>query len=425
MKLPIKNSAWAFLESAVNPVVNLILTPIMLKYIGIHQFGLWVFSLALTSLGQLASFGVGFAVIKNISVVESILVDRRVSIVRSGLMIVMLGSFAIIVMSLFVALFFSGVIFEKMGSAYEVRYVILISALAACAYLFDELAVSTLHGMQQYAHSAYFSIFFYFVGLLGTLIILINGYNVFIVIAWSALLRALKFVSIIIFLNKQYFQDKFFINFFVIEKNEIFSLVNFGKWQFMQSVGAALFNVFDRMLIGSYLGSSSLSIYGVCMQLAQFVQTVATASMKVLFPWSSSLQRSLDGKLPDVFKLTLVSGLLCLILPLIIFPFVEQILTFWVGKEFSENNYHLAALLVVACGLLALNVPAHFVLMGLGKIRLVSFVNILAGVASSLSMLLLVSWGLKGIAFSKILFSLFILYNFFTLYQYIKGSKRV
>jgi O-antigen/teichoic acid export membrane protein len=134
---------------------------------------------------------------------------------------------------------------------------------------------------------------------------------------------------------------------------------------------------------------------------------------QVIFPWlSAKIAKGEQTENLSLYKFAIYAGGACSLLPVAVLMASPQLLNVWLGTQFSVENIELELLLVFAYGILAFNVPAHYFLMGLGRVKFLSLVNLTAGLASVLLSLALVPLGLLWFSAAKILFGLLILVNF-------------
>jgi O-antigen/teichoic acid export membrane protein len=75
------------------------------------------------------------------------------------------------------------------------------------------------------------------------------------------------------------------------------------------------------------------------------------------------------------------------------------------GADFAEHSYVLLRILAMGFFFLSLNVAPYFALLGLGKVRFVSIVNVAGGVVSLVATAMLTPiFGLAGAAAARLLY---------------------
>lgn len=72
---------------------------------------------------------------------------------------------------------------------------------------------------------------------------------------------------------------------FLLAREQVHSLVHFGKWVFLASVFGFLAGQGDRLILGKYLTIAQLGVYGIAFWLSMVIpQAFQAVSSKVLFP---------------------------------------------------------------------------------------------------------------------------------------------
>jgi O-antigen/teichoic acid export membrane protein len=199
-------------------------------------------------------------------------------------------------------------------------------------------------------------------------------------------------------------------------------ILHYAKWGWLQGIGGLFFGIADRLLVGSLLGAASLAHYSLASQLAQQIHALSAAGFSVLFPKVSRwLAEDAYFSLWRITKLTMIGNILAsgaLALGLLIFG--KTILSLWLGEAEAEASAEALWYLTIAYWLLAINVVPHFILLGVGRVRVVAISNLAAGIVLLVAMLVLVQpYGLVGIAVARIVYGGIILVNCLSLIEYL------
>ncbi|MYZ45743.1 oligosaccharide flippase family protein [Schauerella aestuarii] len=151
----------------------------------------------------------------------------------------------------------------------------------------------------------------------------------------------------------------------------------FSRWSWLNSLSALAFGSVDRVLVGSLLGPAVLAIYTVGAQVGQIIHTVCVALFQKAMPRVSRLlSQSKEGVAPgrEIRKMVLVNFALSAIGTVLGLAFAGPLLRMLAGED-ATAHLHTFQLLIVASGLLSLNVASHFSLLGLGNARVVALLN--------------------------------------------------
>lgn len=154
-----------------------------------------------------------------------------------------------------------------------------------------------------------------------------------------------------------------------------------GFWSMVQVLSGIAFYSFDRWVVGYFMGSAALSAYFVCNQLAQLAHAVPAAASQTLIPWVAS-RRAL---LPDQHQrkhlgnIVWLGSLLAAVPSLLVLALAPQLLSTWISPSFSAEHSLLLRHLAVVFLLLALNIPSFAILGGLGYARWSALMSVAAG----------------------------------------------
>lgn len=164
----------------------------------------------------------------------------------------------------------------------------------------------------------------------------------------------------------------------------------FGFWSLVQVLSGIAFYSFDRWVVGYYMGSTALSAYFVCNQLAQLAHAVPAAASQLLIQWSAA-RREL---LPDaqqgrhMLNVAVLGSVMAALPSLGVLALGPQVLSLWISPSFSAEHSLLLRHLAVVFLLLALNIPSYAMLAGLGHARWTAVVSVMAGLVYMASTLL-------------------------------------
>lgn len=408
-------ASWSVAEQAVSPLLMIALTPFLLKQLGVDQYGLWMLAMAFIGLGQLASVGAGTAVIKHVSAdLKTGKETDAVATIRAALAIVLVAGGGVVLVASITAPLVAKLFFSKMGNVDVVARLIVLGFVLMLVQELDNVFASSLRAAQRFDLSAKVEFVTRIAWGCGVVVLASQYQSATVVLSGVLILSTIKSAFKAHQVNRLFAVDNCHIPLF--DRFYIKRVADFGKWQWVQSFGGMLFSVADRVIIGSIFGAADLARYSICMQVAQYTHAIPSGAMQVAFPWlSAKIENGDKIRHLTLYKYALYAGCLCSLLPVIALLASPKILQIWLGDSFYAENIHLELLLIFAYGVLAFNVPAHYFLMGLGKIRFLSLTNFLAGTASLLISLILTPFGLEWFSAAKILFGLFILVNFIAL----------
>lgn len=395
------SAAWLGLEYGCYPLLVFLTTPYFINTLGIEGYGHWMLLNSFVGLGVILSAGTSVALIKQMSdnVGRSAHNDIQ-NTFRSSLTIAMCGG-VILSTVLFLVLNIYGL--ELFANIRSKSALVNIAAAAAILIWIDQIdsaASSALKGSELYGISASTEIITKSlqIGAAAFTLSCTSSLNaLYVSLVAAALLRILIKLEVI---RKKLNIENITPNF-----NEVGSLLSMARWGWFQGVGAVLFGISDRFMVGSILGASSLAYYSLASQIAQQIHGLTAAVLSSLFPLvSRRLAANINYSLKKIFKISIVA---CLLFALIIVSFItfagDLILEIWLGKETAAFVSPVLTALTISYGVLLLNIVPNYFLLGMGKVREVAFVNLISGCVMLFFMLILEkSNGLYGIAIARV-----------------------
>ena len=418
MKAHVTNSVYGVFDYVAYPAGMLVMAPAILHEFGIDRYGVWVSANALLMTGAILACGFGDANIQFIAEGRSSrTTNELVETVRTTLGIHLALGLAICAM-VWVA---APVLTRFTLKAHTELSSDCLWAFRITALLILMRALETVCGSTQRAFSCYgaaiqASVAARMLSLAAAWLVphwrtsvaavmlamlAINGIG--LVVQFSQLFHLLGIRSLRPTLRSQSARR----------------LLGFGTFTWLQAASGLFLGQVDRLVAGVAVGTSAVTVYTFCTQLAQPVYGITAAGLHFLFPYLAS---SSTGGTPSTTRRAVLATLA------INFAFVAAsvsglvffgnvLLLHWVGPRIATASGALMPLVAWGSGLSALSVTGAYSLLALGKPRMVASLSVLGGLAMAASLALLVPrWGLMGIAYSRLIPGLLALLVYVPLY---------
>lgn len=194
-------------------------------------------------------------------------------------------------------------------------------------------------------------------------------------------------------------------------------MLGFSKFMFLELSAGALFQQFDRILVGITLGSVAAGIYTVATSVGLRLPIITGHATEVIIPYAS-LKNSLGEKeiLYQTFrKLSEYVSLMIAGLASLGIIWMHEILSLWISPEYASSHAISFSILILAYGFLSLSRPAHQTLTGLGHVKFTSLIYLLASVLMLTSLLFLSQrFGLEGAASANVVMVILLAMNVWT-----------
>ena len=399
----LRNSSWSLVDYLLHPILLVLVTRFLVFRLGVEHFGIWMLVGALTGAMGIFSLGLGDATIKYVSShnarkdVDSVIRVVRCTLAVYGLLGIAAAGVTFLLASFLVKHVFKVELANQELAALAMR----VGGVGLAARFLDSVFLSALRGLERYDLCARVTIVVKFLTTAATVAVVALGYGVVGILWATALLTGLSALA-----QARIVRDLVpAITFWpALDRCSLSELFGFGVYSWFQGMAGILVGQADRLLIGALLGTSALTYYSVCQRVAMQVHAVLAAAMGFLFPLSSAAMEQGDiARLRSTYFLALSAASVsatAMALPLILFA--RNILSIWMGADFSRHAAPILQVLAFAYALLATSIVPYYFLNGTGHVRLNSlFSGISGGVVAGTTALLIPYLAGVGAALGK------------------------
>jgi O-antigen/teichoic acid export membrane protein len=401
-----ENAVYGIADYLALPVGMLLAAPFLLKHLGAAQYGVWILAATAVSSGGTVSGSFGDAAIKYVGECRGRQDWSGVrQIVRNMLAINLSLSGILAIILWFIAPYITRHI---VMADRELQVVCLTSLRIGSGLLLvksvDNVFTSTLRAFETYGSTVRIAVCSRIVTLISAIIL--AGYSrtvVWIMVATMAISASGALAQALAL------RDKIgrFSPVPLWHRKTIANVASFGTFSWLQAIASMAFGQADRFFVGFMMGAPAVAYYGLCVQAAQPIHGLIASGMHFLFPHLSArfavvpiseIRRKVV--LAIKFNALLVGALS---LPVILFG--KRILIMWLGTAFARQPSFLFTTIALSFALLGMNVTAHYALLAVGQVRVVTYLNLFAGAAMLLLMLVLIpGHGLQGAALARIIY---------------------
>lgn len=327
--------------SGLPGIISIFLTffsiPIFLKYLGTHEYSSYIMSHIFLSLSLLFNLNIG----KITSIKIQKLNIKKKSIIISNAIYI---SILIALLTSSISIFLIREIFYDKGNFNF--YLIFFGLFISIIYVNLEYINK---GLRNFKISAICNLVFLGGSIaLPSFIILISPNKVYIenIFTFSIILKLLTFLFLIYYITK-----KIGFNFKNINTKHFQQFKNQSVWMTLSNTYNQLFDYLDKYLIKIFLPPIIFINYSIAQQIASKITIISQAIISVLLP---NLSKSNQGKQKEILSLYFYLFYLpCLLFLLIGYDFFDNILVWWLKKNFNIqflNFFYLFLLLTfIAC----------------------------------------------------------------------------
>lgn len=401
----------------INSVFFLVITPVLIRVMGEEFYGLWMILMALMLFSNIGTLGINTIVMKFSS--EAIN-DKKKNIFYNQ--VVTTGYILVLAMATLMAIMLlvsKNIIVERLDTTvvYKMQFKraidwIILGLFPQFAlrvpqgFLLGQLENNTVRGLELFSSILLFG---------GAALIAWGEKNIVLIAAWN-LAVSLFILGLYIVNIRRYITPLRWEPHWQILKR----MFSFSKWMFFQSLAIALFQQFDRILVGIVLGPAIAGVYSVGTSIALRLSMVVGQITRVMVPYAS-----LKETLGDNEKLYLIFRQLSRYISLLIAGFgsfliiwMPDILSLWISPEYAKKYATVFQILILAYSILSLSRPAHQTLTGMGKVKFTAIVYFLSTTLMLTGVFFLSRmYGLIGAAASNLVLASLLAFNLFVYHE--------
>lgn len=422
----IKNILYNWSGVICNMIIMFFLTPFIIHTLGNTLYGLWALVISLTGYLGLVDVGVKVSTGRFINYYIGRKESHEVSkVVNTSILFYSLCSLVIILLSVLLA-FNIQFLFSKISETYvhEVRYIIILMGFNIWIGFLTSVFEQLLNSNNRFDLSNICRISSLIFRAVLIIIAFHLGYKIIALAYIHVMTNLLALFLLIFFANKK----GTFYHFKLSESNiETFKTVfHFGIWAFLGNLAVQLVYYSDSIVIGLLIGAEAIALYNVGYILLDNFRKLLRVIPRSFSP--DIMKYSGANDYENLFHINRksMSIITFLVVPVVfgIFFFGDEFIQLWIGDGYRKSYYVLIILTVSQIGSL-LNAPLALTLVGLGYVKVHSFLSALEGLVNLfLSVVFVVFFHLDiiGVALGSMI-SLIIFNNFgvpFLLSRYVQ-----
>jgi O-antigen/teichoic acid export membrane protein len=378
-----QNVLYSIFEYLSQPATMILAAPVLLKALGVQQYGTWMLinSIAAAASGLGGGFGDGAT--KFVSMYRGR--NGRNGVMRSlaaALAInVALGCFFAVTILASTPVLVDRVFHVEQSLRHAGMIALRISAVVLFLRFAEAVLISAIRGYERYRPVVITSVSSRVMVVLAAVVLARKGFGL-VQILWVTLVAEVMSGFALTLLAKNILQiESLRANEFRAGLREVMA---FGSFTWLKSFMGVAFGYADRLIVAAMLGTGPLAFYVLCNQVTQPISALFASGFSFLFPHVSA--RSGSGKWEETkniyHKAVLVSicvvGAICL--PLIVAG--RTLLALWLGAAAAGECYGLLVAMTIGNGILAVSIVPHYIALALGQSRPLAYMNVVAGVAS-------------------------------------------
>ncbi len=393
------NSIFNSATWATTVIVNLLAIPIMIRYLGVEGYGIYALLTGLVGYFGLLDFGLVDGVTKYVAHhLELGHPDAAIGSINATLLLQMIaGGLGVLGLCVFNRQLIH-FLHVSPGLSQVASKGLYVSAGGFLAEMLLNTYNATLKGLQRFDILAKTSMVFSFLTAVITVVTLLAGGKLLAVVIATVLMTIANFGVALILVHRHV--PGYRLSFFGA-RTHFRSLFGFSAYVFVSRIASTLNSYFLQIVIAVILGPAAVTYFVVPMRMTSTLEAGFNSLVSVLFPHISALKA--QGNMDSLRDLYSKSSKYTVALSTPVFLFVilfsRQILTVWLGADFSARAWPVLTFLSCA-SLLGVwtMVPANTI-YGTGDTKIAAtFGSIVAGLNLLLSVFMTLHFGIFGTA---------------------------
>lgn len=399
-KIIIRNVFSNWVGLFLNMAVGFFMSPFLVHSLGDETYGLWILVLSLTGYMGLLDLGLKVAVVRYVSRLNAVGDIRGLNgILSTGLSIYCSVSGVIVLLT--IGLYSFSEVFLKVtaGMLPTAKVVLLITGMNVAVALPVSVFGGILAGLQRYDVSNKIQISLLAIGTPIIVWIISNGFGI---IALGLVHLGRQIVSGIlmaIFAHRECPGLRFRRD--LIRVDTAKSLYGYGGFILLNNLAMYLLFYSGEVLTGLLINAAAVTYYAIGGTLVRYLASIIGSMTQVLHPFASDQEAR--GNTKGLQKAIIVGTKVCLLIALPVgIAYIlmgKSFIGLWMGPSYAETAGGVLTILAVGRIIWLAQSSTGNILLGVGKHRLLTSLNLVTGlIGIVVSLALGNTYGVYGVA---------------------------
>ncbi len=370
-------------SNIINIILLLISYPVYLQFLGYEKLGVWMVLSTVLTFMQMSNLGMGPAITKLVAEeYGGKNVQGIMSYAKTGLLTV--SATGIIALTVLILLKKPIIGIFKLGpenAALALSLLPFVGILTVYAFLV-QILTATLTGLGRIDQVNYRDSACRAVSLGVAVVLLISGQGIASLLIASAASSVVMHISSIILIRK-------IINLQILklswDQKAFRKLVSFGIAVLGSSIFGMLLSPFNKIMLSRYAGVAVIPVYEIAFNASFQVRNLIETAFRALVPEISRISANITVQAKErigqiyrrSMRLIFLLGTPTYVTLVIVSPLL---LKFWLGDRFEGSLPGVLRIMLLGTFLSLLNVPAYYIIMGLGKMSYCFLSHVIQGI---------------------------------------------
>jgi O-antigen/teichoic acid export membrane protein len=333
----IKNSYWNILAIVVSSIVAIPALGLLARILGVELFG--VFTLMFSFIGYASVFDMGIsrALVRCISINRNSASDIKEYLFIASAFVFVISLFIGVLIYLF-RLEIVGIFNVTDAVRIDVTNSLFYVSFSVPFLLLNIVWQSYLEGLERFKELSLLKVLANILLSVIPFVFVFYYRTIDMAVAGLVLARILSFFIFFGYAYRSLFNEA---EYKVLNFDKLNELFKFGGWLTVSNLISPLMVYFDRFVLTSTVGATSVALYTAPAEILSKMQMIPSAISKAIFPkLSSNMDR-------EVVKYSFIlMGIVALGLAIPLFIFSSWVLEVWLGQGYEGASLTLRILLV-------------------------------------------------------------------------------
>ena len=383
----LKNGMYNGINTAIRMILGVLIIPVLIRAIGLDEYGLWTLISSVVGLVELAEIGLSvsttYFVSRDLSALEEGGMTQTLTVTLSVVLVMAslaagglwLGSNKIVTL-------LSNLNPSQQGTAAQA---LRIGAFIVWADLVRRVFIGVEQAYQRYDVMNLLVSGQSIVSNLGLLAMAMLGGTTLTLVRWQAVLSVTMLIAHILVVRwlLRGISLRFAWNW-----QRVREIVRYSVFTWLTSLSSALFSKADRLIIGVSLGTESLAVYGAITTVTSKINHLSAVPVQPLMPAISTLtshqqrdHQTLEGHLQQALR---INAAIALGLSALLFIFAPWVVTILLSGAALPEYVLAFRLAVIICGVYSLNAVGYYLLLGINAVPLLMGIQMVSALLSLL-----------------------------------------
>lgn len=369
----LKNGLYNGISTAIRMILGVLIIPLLIRAIGLDEYGLWTLISSTVGLVELAEIGLSvsttYFVSRDLASTENGAIARTLTITLSVVLVMAaLAAGGLWVTSNTVVRFLTALNPSQQTVAAQA---LRIGAVIVWADLLRRVFIGVEQAYQRYDLMNLLVTGQSILNSLGLLVIAMLGGTTLTLMWWQAGLSVMMLLAHVLIVRWLLRDITLRFSWDWLRVKEI---VRYSVFTWLTSLSSALFNKADRLIIGASLGTESVAVYGAITTIASKINQLSAVPVQPLLPAISALttsqhrnQKTLENHVQQALH---INAAIALGLSALLFIFAPGIVTLLLSGTVTSEFLLAFRLAVIIYGLYSLNAVGYYLLLGSNAVPL-------------------------------------------------------